>query len=123
MLSKIKNLSVKEKVISLVATAILVVIFRNTFTALLGIGFIILFFISPIALAILWIMSNQKRRDQLSLRYEEAKSQLRQNPSDLIAREAMLKAGREYYASLRNGVLTIYDEQAIANDMNAITNG
>lgn len=28
-----------------------------------------------------------------------------------------LKAGREYYSALRNGLLTVYDEQAIANDL------
>ena len=33
---------------------------------------------------------------------------------------AALKAGREYYAALRNGRLTVYDEQAIANDLSVM---
>jgi hypothetical protein len=33
----------------------------------------------------------------------------------------MLLAGRAYYSTLRGGELTIYDEQAIANDLNAIS--
>lgn len=31
-----------------------------------------------------------------------------------------LEAGRRYYRSIRGGNLTIYDEQAIANDLNAM---
>jgi hypothetical protein len=31
-----------------------------------------------------------------------------------------LKAGREYYAALRGGRLTVYDEQAIANDISVM---
>ncbi len=54
--------------------------------------------------------------------YESAKSQLRQNPGSSQAREAMLKAGREYYSCIREGgAPTIYDEQAMNNDMKAIT--
>ena len=53
--------------------------------------------------------------------YEATKEQLRQNPSSSQAREAMLKAGRAYYSCMREeGVPTIYDEQAINNDMKAI---
>lgn len=53
--------------------------------------------------------------------YEAAKEQLRQNPTSVQAREAMLLAGRAYYSCVREeGVPTIYDEQAISNDMKAI---
>ncbi len=31
-----------------------------------------------------------------------------------------LKAGRAYYSALRSGTLTIYDEQAITNDISAM---
>lgn len=31
-----------------------------------------------------------------------------------------LEAGRKYYRSLRGGNLTIYDEQAITNDLNTM---
>lgn len=53
--------------------------------------------------------------------YEATKEQLRQNPNSVQAREAMLQAGRVYYSCMREeGVPTIYDEQAISNDMKAI---
>ncbi|ACK69803.1 hypothetical protein PCC7424_1359 [Gloeothece citriformis PCC 7424] len=53
--------------------------------------------------------------------YEATKEHLRQNPNSVQAREAMLKAGRAYYSCMREeGVPTIYDEQAINNDMKAI---
>lgn len=36
-------------------------------------------------------------------------------------KQAALEAGRKYYASMReNGRLTLYDEQAIANDLRAM---
>ena len=57
----------------------------------------------------------------MSEQYEMTKEQLRQNPSRSQARETMLKAGRAYYSCMREeGVPTIYDEQAINNDMKAI---
>jgi hypothetical protein len=31
-----------------------------------------------------------------------------------------LRLGREYYSKLRNGALSLYDEQAIANDLSTI---
>jgi len=53
--------------------------------------------------------------------YQKAKDQLRANPDDLSLREAMLLKGRQYYSSLRGDeTITIYDEQAISNDMKAI---
>ena len=53
--------------------------------------------------------------------YEAAKQALRQDPGNAQAREAMLNAGRAYYSCMReNGAPTIYDEQAINNDMKAI---
>ncbi len=53
--------------------------------------------------------------------YDAAKEYLRKNPEDYQAREAMVKAGREYYARSREGRQpTIYDEQAINNDLIAI---
>lgn len=49
------------------------------------------------------------------------KAKLKHIYEDLLKgsdKAAALKAGREYYASIRiGGRLTIYDEQAIANDL------
>jgi hypothetical protein len=36
-------------------------------------------------------------------------------------KKAALDAGREYYSELRRGKLTIYDEQAIANDLSTMS--
>ncbi len=61
-------------------------------------------------------------RLQLLKKYEDSKNQLRRNASSQNAREAMLNAGRAYYGSLReDGLPTTYDEQAINNDISAIT--
>ena len=35
-------------------------------------------------------------------------------------KELALKLGREYYSTLRGGKLSIYDEQAIANDLSTM---
>lgn len=58
---------------------------------------------------------------QMLEHYEAAKEQLRKNSGSSQLREAMLQAGRAYYSCMRDeGVPTIYDEQAINNDMKAI---
>ncbi|NEP63193.1 MAG: hypothetical protein F6K31_40850 [Symploca sp. SIO2G7] len=52
--------------------------------------------------------------------YETTKEQLRQNPESTQAREATLTAGRAYYSCMREeGAPTVYDEQAINNDMSS----
>lgn len=59
--------------------------------------------------------------EEMKRKYEKAKQQLRVNPNSQRAREHMVETDRSYYSCLReNGVLTIYDEQAIANDLKAI---
>ena len=58
--------------------------------------------------------------NRLFLEYETAKEKLRKNPQDSLMREAVLLAGRQYYANLRNGQLSIYDKQALANDLSTI---
>lgn len=35
-------------------------------------------------------------------------------------RKTALEAGRKYYSTLRGGTLSIYDEQAITNDLSAM---
>jgi hypothetical protein len=60
------------------------------------------------------IVSNQntKARKQLWSAYQQAL-----NSGD---RAAALRAGRAYYAKLRGGRLTIYDEQALTNDLSTM---
>lgn len=77
--------------------------------------------VAMIALALWYFIAVGKSRTRAKLAYDSAKTALRQNPNDSFLREAVLECGRKYYGSLRDGgVPTIYDESAIANDMNAI---
>ncbi len=62
---------------------------------------------------VLYFMASKRRRfARLKSAYEDA----------LIGhdKKAALAAGRAYYSALRKGKLTIYDEQAIANDINTM---
>ncbi|WP_242055197.1 MULTISPECIES: hypothetical protein [Nostocales] len=61
-----------------------------------------------------------KQRTKVTHAYEYAKEALRKNPRDVILRETALNAGRKYYATIRGGILSIYDEQALANDLSMI---
>ena len=74
------------------------------------------------SLRIILFLSSEtaKVKQSKSEYYELAKDKLRQQPNDNYLRENALKAGREYYKSLRNGQLSIYDEQAINNDLAAV---
>lgn len=59
--------------------------------------------------------------EAMKQKYEEAKEKVRTDPDDKLAREQMVEAGRAYYSCLRDdGKPTIYDEQAVANDLKAI---
>jgi len=69
---------------------------------------------------VFWLISNAKRRAKKAQEYQDAKEALSKNPEDASLREAALNAGRSYYASLRDGVLSIYDEQALNNDLSMI---
>ena len=62
-----------------------------------------------------------KYAEEMKQKYENAKEKVRGNPNNKPAREHMVEAGRAYYSCLReNGMPTIYDEQAVANDLKAI---
>jgi predicted membrane protein len=120
ILNKFNSFNPLEKFISILAIVLLVAAFawiiftfRDLFI-LLAVMFI--FLIGPI----LWLISNSNERAKLAREYEAAKDVLRSNPGNVKFREAALYAGRKYYASLRDGILSIYDEQAISNDLNAI---
>jgi hypothetical protein len=75
----------------------------------------------PVAMLVYSTKKWSEYVQQMLEQYEAAKNHLRKNPSDPQAREAMLRTGRVYYSCMReNGAPTIYDEQAINNDMKAI---
>jgi hypothetical protein len=85
----------------------------------LVICFVIAFFIYLLVQVALSSSDKEERdkKERIFLQYEAAKAVLRGNPNDLELREYALVAARIYYSSLRGGTLTIYDEQAISNDL------
>jgi hypothetical protein len=80
-------------------------------------------FVITISVIVVIFVAFFKEKDVQAKRwnaYLEAKDRLLEEPSNNKLRDLALQAGREYYASLRGGRLTIYDEQAIANDLSSI---
>lgn len=113
----------QNKKIALTSSLILLIIF------LLWSGWLVLILRFIFALSLLgllpisvvfWLVSNAKKRAKKAQEYEDAKEALRKNTGDARLREAALNAGRSYYASLRHDVLSIYDEQALTNDLSMI---
>ncbi|RYZ51273.1 MAG: hypothetical protein EOP49_12115 [Sphingobacteriales bacterium] len=73
---------------------------------------IIAIFAAAIYFAVKYMVDGKKQTLQLKEMYENAlKSGDKQNA---------LQVGRRYYSSMRGGELSIYDEQAIANDLSAM---
>ncbi|SHL99942.1 hypothetical protein SAMN05444266_10623 [Chitinophaga jiangningensis] len=83
-------------------------------------------FLIAIALVVYWIIRESKRKkewrkkkevyDAYLAKLEEAyKNSLKGTDKSLA-----LDLGRKYYKMIRNGELTIYDEQAIANDLSTM---
>jgi energy-converting hydrogenase Eha subunit C len=124
MIKKFKSLNPLEKTIAILTILLLIGIFiwiLSSFKELfLLLAVLLIFPVGPIILVIFWLISNSNKRAKLAHEYEAAKDALRNNPGNVKFREGALYAGRKYYASLRDGVLSIYDEQAISNDLNAI---
>lgn len=52
--------------------------------------------------------------------YERSLDILRNSPKDSILRRRALETARIYYSTIRGGANTIYDEQAINNDLSTI---
>lgn len=79
-------------------------------------GIIILFVIVVAIIgAIINNRNNRRRLERLKLHYDQALKGSN--------KKTALDAGRAYYSALRkNNVLTIYDEQAITNDLTAMGN-
>lgn len=77
--------------------------------------------VSVVAVIFVAFFKEKDIQAQLSSKYLFAKERLMEDPYDNRLRDLALQAGRKYYASLRGGTLTIYDEQAIANDLASIT--
>lgn len=52
--------------------------------------------------------------------YNRSLNVLRKSPQDSTLRQEALEVARMYYDTMRGGVNTIYDEQAISNDLSTI---
>lgn len=75
-----------------------------------------------IALAIREAIENLKQQDQSRIRMEEAAERLRMSDGEPRWKAEFVDAARDYYARQRkDGILTIYDEQRITNDLAALT--
>jgi hypothetical protein len=67
------------------------------------------------AIGLVWFFLNQasnEERKKLWSAYQQA-----MHSGD---KAAALRAGRAYYAKLRGGRLTVYDEQALTNDLSTM---
>lgn len=73
---------------------------------------IVIAVITIIVWAVRYQMRQNKRLKDLKRTYE---LELRNGN-----KQSALQAGRNYYAALRGGQLSIYDEQAIANDLSTM---
>ena len=81
--------------------------------------FAAILFTSPVILLAVFFNTRKRRKDR------EKAEKLRQAYETALNsgnRARALQFGRAYYAYLRHGRLTLYDEQAIANDMAAMPN-
>ena len=79
----------------------------------------IIFIVILLAFAIggFYLINRQRKKQQKRLQaLKEAYSKALTNSNKAEA----LQAGRKYYSYLRNGKLTIYDEQAITNDLSTM---
>jgi hypothetical protein len=70
--------------------------------------------IIAIVFALIFMSNNAKAKELEALKQEYDRALLSGD------KKAALTAGRNYYSRLRNGKLTIYDEQAITNDLTAM---
>lgn len=73
----------------------------------------VLIFVVAGAILFLTLSLPNKKSKTYKIEYDEALQRR--------DKRAALELGRKYYKSLRNGRLTLYDEQAIANDIASIS--
>ncbi|MBK7885175.1 MAG: hypothetical protein IPJ81_16330 [Chitinophagaceae bacterium] len=77
--------------------------------------FVAVLVIIAIIIIYYFFRASKSHTTKVSKLKEDYQLALRDNNKQLA-----LKLGREYYSALRNGTLTLYDEQAIANDLASI---
>lgn len=73
-----------------------------------------------IVIMAVWQSNNAIKAQPKKELYENLLSELSKEPNNSELKTKVLEAGRDYYATLRTDhCLTIYDEQAITNDINS----
>lgn len=122
LLDLFNKLSLQQK-IALISAVMLLVIFlilSGWLSKLVLSFFPLIMFCLIVYLIGSYVNERDKQRAKVTQAYEDAKEALRKNPRDVILRETALNAGRKYYATIRGGILSIYDEQALTNDLSMI---
>lgn len=94
-------------------------------SSMMALGMGIMMLIVSITIWVIWQSSKVDKAMPKKENYDDLLIQLRENPNNANIKEKVLMAGRDYYGTLRlDGRLTIYDEQAITNDIStAVGNG
>lgn len=81
-------------------------------------GSLVIFLVLAFCGFLLQMQENHKKK--LAIAYQIAQDDLSKKPGDPLLRQAALQAGRKYYSACRgDGTITIYDEAAINNDIQA----
>ena len=107
------DIVLKSILLAILVAFIVNVVNPNALVAVITISVVVIIFVA--------YFKEKDVQAQLGDKYFFAKERLMEYPYDNKLRDLALQAGRKYYASLRDGILTIYDEQAIANDLASIT--
>jgi hypothetical protein len=103
-----QNLALWKRIVLIAGLALAVVLYEYIFA------------LAFVGLLCFLLFSILNQTNKLAQRYENAKEALRKDPKNVSLRESTLQAGRKYYARLRGGKLSIYDEQALTNDLSII---
>jgi hypothetical protein len=87
-------------------------------------GLLVLFLGIPLVIVLIMRANNNQKKEEARLKYQEALEHLKSDPTSPSLKQTALELGR-YYSNLtrqRSGV-TLFDEVALMNDLNAVTAG
>ena len=78
----------------------------------------------PLVIVLIVRADNSRQREQARLKYQEALNLLKADPSNLSLKQTALELGRYYSNLTRQGSgVTLSDEVALMNDLNAASAG
>lgn len=113
----LSNLVFVVRTLALGVIALIAGSLKPVFFTYLGIGLVGLLLMSFCGY---FLLQDEKHKNKLAATYTKAQLELSESPNDPMLRQAVLQAGRKYYAAFReDGLLTVYDETAINNDIQA----